>query len=87
MYQKGPFLTQLVETENPHSAKNPAHKSLTLEGIIYPLQLDRVESAGGGASLSLVDGRRGAVLLLADVLTPRDGTALLVDFLHRELPA
>src|SRR5215216_4365917 len=36
----------------------------------------------GGAS-SAVDGWRGAVLLVADVLAPRDGAALLVDFLHR----
>jgi hypothetical protein len=36
----------------------------------------------GGAS-SLVNRRRGAVLLLGDVLTPRDGTTLVVGFLHR----
>jgi hypothetical protein len=38
----------------------------------------------GGAS-SAVDGWCGAVLLVADVLTPRDRTALLVDFLHRKV--
>ena len=32
-----------------------------------------------------VDGRRGAVLLVADVLTPGDGAALVVGFLHREV--
>src|SRR5215207_7199809 len=36
-----------------------------------------------GGAASAVDGRRGAVLLVADVLAPRDGTALVVDFLHR----
>jgi hypothetical protein len=38
----------------------------------------------GGAS-SLVDGWRGAVLLVADMLTPRNSTALLVHLLHREV--
>ncbi len=37
-----------------------------------------------GTSLEAT-GRRRAVLLVADVLTPRDGTALLVDFLHRKV--
>src|SRR5215208_5262740 len=36
-----------------------------------------------GRSSSAADGWRGAVLLVADVLAPRDGTALVVDFLHR----
>ena len=36
----------------------------------------------GGAS-SPVGGRRGTVLLVADVLAPRGGTALFVDFVHR----
>src|SRR5215212_8053755 len=42
----------------------------------------RARGGRGGAS-SPVDGWRGAVLLVADVLAPRDGTALVVDFLHR----
>ena len=36
-------------------------------------------------SSSAADGWRGAVLLVTDVLAPRDGTALLVDFLHRDV--
>src|SRR5215213_2758776 len=36
----------------------------------------------GQVSLA-VDGRRGAVLLIGDVLAPRDGAALIVDLLHR----
>src|SRR5688500_715829 len=36
-----------------------------------------------GGALSPVDGWRGAVLLFADMLTPRDRAALLVDLLHR----
>ena len=38
-----------------------------------------------GGVLSSVDGRRGAILLVADMLAPREGTALVVDFLHREV--
>ncbi len=38
-----------------------------------------------GGVLSSVDGWRGAILLVADVLAPREGTALVVDFLHREV--
>src|ERR671911_140830 len=36
-----------------------------------------------GRSLLATDGWRPTVLLVADVLAPRDGTALIVDFLHR----
>src|SRR5215208_997596 len=36
-----------------------------------------------GRSSSAADGWRGAVLLVADVLAPRDGAAPVVDFLHR----
>jgi hypothetical protein len=35
--------------------------------------------------LSSVDGWRGAILLVADVLAPHEGTALVVDFLHRKV--
>src|SRR5918998_3532262 len=35
-----------------------------------------------GEASSLVDRRRGVVLLVADVLAPRDGATLVVDFLH-----
>ena len=45
--------------------------------------LDRLGQRGEASSA--VDGWRGAVLLVADVLTPRDGAALLVDLLHREV--
>src|SRR5215211_494066 len=38
---------------------------------------------GRGGASSAIDGWRGAVLFVADVLTPRDGAALIVDFLHR----
>src|SRR5215213_11992239 len=38
-----------------------------------------------GRASSPVDGRRSPVLLVAYVLAPRDGAALVVDFLHREV--
>src|SRR5919202_3334366 len=43
----------------------------------------RSSSGRRGVASSAVDGWRGTVLLVGDVLAPGDGAALLVDFLHR----
>src|SRR4051794_13638576 len=47
----------------------------------------RVQSRTGrrGGASSLLDGWRGAVLLVADVLVPGRGVALVIDLQHREV--
>src|ERR671921_854977 len=62
----------------------PAAAWLDPAGVGFPSSIFTPSGRRGVAS-SAVDGGCGAVLLVADVLTPRDGTALVVDFLHRKV--
>src|SRR5829696_6929444 len=57
---------------------------LDLAGVGFPSSIIAPSDRRGGAS-SPVDGRRGAVLLVADVLAPGRGVAFVVDLHHREV--
>ena len=56
----------------------PSHLAVT-----FTRQRPRAKPAGGEGASSAVDGWRGAVLLVAYVLAPRDGATLFVDLHHR----
>src|SRR5215207_4347109 len=51
-------------------------------GVGFPSRIFASSGRRGGAS-SLVEGWRGTVLLVADVLAPRRGVAFVVDLHHR----
>src|SRR5919112_4929387 len=60
----------------------PASAQLDPAGVGFPSSIVASSGRRGGAS-SLVVGWGRAVLLVGDVLAPRDRAALVVDFLHR----
>src|SRR3712207_1334745 len=63
---------------------NPTLPSLHNTGVGLPSSIF-TPSGRRGETSPPIDGWRGAVLLVRDVLTPRDGNALLVNFLHGEV--